>query len=474
MKDGFKVVYRDEFPRYEGSTPGVSEFDPLFIPWQHQALRLIRGGEYDYKDGVLELLLSGSLGSAKSIWLAHVIVTHCLMYPRARAAIGRKAMPDVKATIFQAVVEHLRNDPVLVEGEDYRIGTSPAKVVFRNGSEIISRSWADRNEKKGRSLALSLLAVEELTENAQEDKAAIVELRQRVGRLPHVPEQLFIAATNPDEPDHWAYDYFIGKPTINRRVIYSVTTDNPFLPPFYREQLLRDLDPRMAQRMIHGRWLSIAKEGVYHQYVSDLHEPKIDYKPTDTLPIVISFDFNIGAGKPLSVSFSQYRDGVKHFFDEVIIEGARTQNALEDAWNRGLFELNTQYYIRGDQTGTAKDTRNNLNDYEVIREWMNRQVRKDGTTIMFMMQVPSCNPPVRTRHNVVNAWLRNDLGQVRVQVYPKAKVLREGFKHVKLKPGAQYMEDDSKYFQHVTTAAGYDIVYENNLQRRGRTGVHQL
>ncbi len=474
MKDGFRVIYRDELPRYEGSMPGVTEFDPKFIPWQFQAMKLIRGGEYDYSQGVLELLLSGALGSAKSIWLAHVVVTHCLMYPKARAGIGRRAMPDLKATIFQAICEHLRNDEKLVEGVDYRIGSSPVQIKFRNGSEIIARSWADRKEKKGRSIALSLLAVEELTENEAEDKASILELRQRVGRLPHVPEQLFIAATNPDEPDHWAHDYFIANPTINRRVIYSVTTDNPFLPPFYREQLLRDLDPKMAQRMIHGRWLSIAREGIYHQYEPQLHQPENDYVASEQYPIVVAFDFNIGVGKPLSCCFSQMRDGLKHFYEEVVIEGARTQNALEDAWNRGLFEPNTIYYIRGDATGMARDTRNNINDYEVIREWMNRQVRKDGSRIMFTMQVPSINPPVRTRHNVVNAWLRNDLGQVRVKVYPKAKVLREGFKQVKLKPGAQYMEDDSKYFQHVTTAAGYDIVYENNLQRRGKTGVHQL
>lgn len=474
MKDGFRVIYRDEIPHYEGSTPGVTEFNPLYIPWQREVMHLVRDGSYDYSDGVLEILLSGALGSAKSIVMAHIIVTHCLMNDRARAGVGRRTMPDVKATIFQDIVDHLRSDPNLTEGEDYRIGRSPPKVVFRNGSEIVFRSWADKNEKKSRSLKLSLLAVEELTENDEDDKKAIIELRQRVGRLPHVKENVFIAATNPDEPDHWAHEYFIGNPTRNRRVVYSVTTDNPFLPAFYREQLLRDLDPKMAQRMIHGRWLSIAKEGVYHQYVRELHEPEAEYIPSANYPIVVSFDFNIGVGKPLSVSFSQMKDGVKHFYEEVVIEGARTQNALEDAWNRGLFDLQTMYYIRGDQTGMASDTRNNINDYEVIREWLARQVRKDGSRLMFLQQVPSVNPAVRTRHNVVNAWLRNDLGQVRVQVYPKAKVLREGFKAVKLKPGAQYMEDDSKFFQHVTTAAGYDIVYENNLQRRGRTGVHQL
>ena len=382
-------------------------------------------------------------------------------------------MPDLRGTLFQAICEHLRNDQSLVEGKDYKIRESPILIKFKNGSEIVGRSWADRKDKKGRSLALSLLAVEELTENEIKDKSAVTELRQRVGRLPHVPEQLFIAATNPDEPDHWVHEYFIGNPTMNRRVVYSVTTDNPFLPSFYREQLLRDLDPKMAERMIHGRWLSIAKEGVYHQFNPELHEPSESYVVDRLLPIVMSFDFNIGVGKPLSVSFSQMKNGIKHFFNEVVIEGARTLNALEDAWDRGLFDTPTMYYIRGDATGSARDTRNNLSDYELIRDWLTKRVRKDGSRIMFLQQVPLSNPPIRTRHNVVNAWLLNDLGQVRVKVYPEAKVLREGFKQVKLRPGAQYVEDDTKFFQHITTSAGYDLVYENNLQRKNRTEVHQ-
>jgi len=35
--------------------------------------------------------------------------------------------------------------------------------------------------------------------------------------------------------------------------------------------------------------------------------------------------------------------------------------------------------------------------------------------------------------------------------------LAEGFSLTKLKDGAQYIEDDSKRYQHITTAAGYGI-----------------
>lgn len=468
-----KIVYREDLPRYEGSTPGVSQFDPRFIPWQLEAVRLCRTWNYA-EFGKLELLLSGALGSAKSIVLAHMAVTHALKYEKARVCLGRRTMPDLKDTIYAKCLEHLRNDPTLEEGVDWKAVPTKGYVRFANGSEIVSRSWADRKGgKKARSLDLSMLIVEELTENDEKDKIAIDELVQRVGRLGHVPEKLYIAATNPDEPDHWVFKYFIETTSPSRKVIYSVTTDNCFLDPLYHETLLRDLDPRMALRMIQGRWLSIAREGVYYQYERERHEPNHDYTVDPGLPIVISFDFNIGAGKPMSATVSQYSGGTKHFFEEVVIEGARTQNILEELWNRGIFDTPTVYYIRGDATGTHQDTRNNINDYQIIDSWILKQVRKDGSRIMHRRQVPVQNPPVRTRHNVSNAWLLNDLGQVRVQVYPKAKILREGFKLVKLKPGAQYIEDDSKYFQHVTTAATYDIIYEHFTGARGTTTVRQ-
>lgn len=475
-----KIVYVNALPHYEGSTPSLSKFDPKFIPAQFDAVKLVR--EWPYKIlGKLELLLSGALGSSKSLVLAHLALSHCLMFPRARFGIARRTMPDLKSTLFQKILEHIGDD--LVEGRDYVAAETKAKIRFSNGSEIVGRSWADRKGgKSARSVDLSALAIEELTENDDtKDKEAILELINRVGRLPHVPESFVVHATNPDEPDHWAYQRFMVNPPPTRKVIYSVTTDNPFLPFWYREQLLADMDPKMADRMLFGKWISIAKENVYHAYDAKLHEPAEEYVVDPLEPIVMSWDFNIGFGKPMSVTFSQMRtmmiggrmQRAKCFFDEIVVPGARTQGILEEAWERGRFDVPTVYLIRGDQTGMHADTRQNLNDYLLIDEWLRLKARSDGTAVMFRRQVPLSNPPVRSRHNVSNAWLLNNLGDVRVQVYPKCKVLREGFKLVKLLDRAQYKEDDSKYFQHVTTAATYDIHYEHVNATRGTTTVQQ-
>ena len=433
-----------------GSTPSLTQFNPHDVPYQYDVIKDIRT-EYDYGKGVHEVLLSGSVGSAKSLLMAHIIVTHCLMYPRARFGRGRRALPDLKATLFQKIKEHI--EPCMKEGRDYKLNESTAYIQFSNKSEIISKSWADTHYTKMRSLELSGFAIEELTED-DDNEHAYRELIMRIGRLPHVPEQLMICATNPDGQSHWAYKHFILKPTETRHTYYSVTTDNKFLPKSYVDKLKEDMDPKMVERMIYGKWVDIAGETVYYQYSRESHFKDRDYQPNPSYPIYFSFDFNVGEGKPMSVVFFQYINDHFHFFDEVVVDGARTQSTMEECWERGLLSIPcTMFMAAGDASGKNNSPTSNMSSYEIIKEFLvAKHVRHQ------MCYLPS-NPPIKRRHNLVNAYLKNSEGRVRVSVYKKCAVLDEGFRLVKLKDGGQYLEDDSKRFQHVTTAAGYGINY---------------
>ena len=195
------------------STPSFSKFKPI-IPYQKRVLQLIR--DYDYSQGTLEILLSGSVGSAKSLLAAHAALRHCLMYRGARLMLGRLALPDLKDTIFKKICEHLENTEivggqVLQENKHYWIRQDTAQIKFFNGSEIISRSWNDNKFLKLRSLELSAAIFEELTENEEKHMPAYRETTMRVGRLPHIKENWIISCTNPADPGHWVYDRFIAR-----------------------------------------------------------------------------------------------------------------------------------------------------------------------------------------------------------------------------------------------------------------------
>jgi len=463
-------------------SPTLIEFDPTIIPYQYEVIKSVRK-TFDYSIGTHEILLSGSVGSAKSILMAHVAVTHCLLNSGACLGIGRRAMPDLKDTIFRDICDHIQSD--LVEGKDFEINETRASIKFRNGSKIVSRSWSDKKYKKWRSLKLSAAIVEELTENNLEDKEAYDEMKMRVGRVPGVTENFIISATNPDDPSHWAYKYWeLGrnKPSKKtRHVYYSVTTDNPFLPPQYISQLEEDLDPLMAQRMIHGRWIRISGETIYHQYTKEHNFRDEKYVVNQREPVHISFDFNIGEGKPMSCVLSQFIGGSFHFFNEVIVHGARTQDIMEELANRELLEYDTKYYIFGDATGKSRDTRSKLSDYDIIRDFLTKYqqkpLRQGGSyrRLNFQQRVPLANPPIRLRHNTVNSYMKNAKGQHRLFVYKDAPTLDEGFSLTKLMKNGNYIEDDgpSCPYQHCTTAAGYNIITHVE-QIRNHTPVRML
>lgn len=196
---------RSESTNTVRSEPTLLKFNPKVIPYQYEVIKLIRG--YDYSKGSPEILLSGTVGSAKSVLMAHLVLTHCLQNPGAGAFIGRRSLPDLKKTLWKEILDHMADD--LIEGEDYITNKSSMTISFRNGSFILTGSWADKRYRKFRSLKLSCVAIEELTENDDEDRQAVMELKARLRRIPRVKENFMICATNPDAPSHWAYKYFI-------------------------------------------------------------------------------------------------------------------------------------------------------------------------------------------------------------------------------------------------------------------------
>lgn len=437
------------------SQTNFSDFNPRMIPYQSEVIDLL--DEWDYSTGTPEILLSGSYGSAKSILMAHIVVRHCLENKGARVCLARKAMPDLKDTIFKEVLEHIADD--FIEGEHYWVNNSSAKITWFNGSEILSRSWSDKKYKKGRSLKLSMVVFEELTENNDDDKEAFDTLKARLRRIPEVKENILIAATNPAGPQHWAYKYFIESEKKTRKVFYSVTTDNPFLDPVYIQQLKQDLDPKSARRYIYGEWIEINEERVYYAYdTSTQFKKTTPYEPNLEHPILVCFDFNIGEGKPMSSCLMQYIKGEFHIYNQAVIEGARTLDVCEDYMLKGLLPRQARFIIHGDATGKSRSTSSIHSDYDLIEKFFaNHNLR-------FEMQVPQSNPPIRTRHNILNSHCKNEAGSTRLWVYKDAPTVDEALRLTRLKKGADYIEDDgpSQKFQHIGTALGYGLVYQVN------------
>lgn len=469
-----------------GSTPSFSEFDPREVPYQARVIDDMNFS-MNWATGLHEILLSGSVGSAKSILAAHIGIKHLLTYPRSRLGICRRAMPDLRDTIYTKLVEHLEGTLLedgtpLREGKHYFLRDTTCSIRFWNGSEVIARSWADGNYKKLGSLELSAAIVEELTENDDRDEMAIKYIRMRVGRLMHVPQSWIVYCTNPDEPGHFAYKYFdIGKRELgltkdlpkNRHVYFSNTAQNKFLPPWYIKQLEADLPEKLADRMIRGLWRALDSNRIYYAYGAH-NFPQTDYELDPLLPIAVFHDFNIGVGKPMSGGFGQYdpKTDSFHIFAEVVVETLDTEGWCEEAASRGLYDLDHEYEVYGDASGASKTANSKKSNYDIIKEFLAKHRTPDGHRINYTMHVPKANPAIRDRHIRVNAYCKNALGKSRLYVYKKCKVTDEGMRLTAPKKGGQYAEDDSKSYQHITTALGY-WVHRVWKQKQSTSGVRQ-
>jgi hypothetical protein len=444
------------------SEPTLAKFDPTIIPFQYDVIRWIRKG-VDYKGGIAEALLSGSVGSSKTTLMAHLVCTHCLMFPGACVLLGRRTLADLKATLLAKILEHLED---LEPFSDYVYNKSTSGIKFRNGSQIISKSWADGKIMNVRSYEFSAAAIEELVEN--DDLEFYHEIKMRVGRIAKIPESWVISATNPGSPAHDAYSYFIEQDGDYRKTFYSVTDDNPFLPPAYVTSLKKNLDPKMARRMLHGEWIDLHEEKIYYAYSRSKNYRDISYEINAKYPVIVSFDFNIALGKPLSVVLMQFIDDELHIFGEIVVEGMRTLDAMDEAAERGIFNLGAKIYIHADATGKNRDTRNVKSDIDQIRSWLDHYQPKHGT-LEYEIVVPLSNPAVRKRWALVNAYCENLEGQNRLCCYRDAPTADKGLRLTALKPGGRTTEDDTKSYQHITTAIGYGLWAQKHLPKPQKT-----
>lgn len=437
-------------------------FDPRKIPFQERVLYHFHN--WDYSSSPIHMLLSGTIGSAKSSLASHIAVFHCLTWKGARIVVGRQKMPDVKRTIRKEIIDHIKN--TLTESVHYTFNKSDNIIYFHNGSEIMFISWHDADWEKFRSLNISGYVLEEATENKEKHWPVVNALNMRLGRQPHVPVNFGILLTNPDGPEHPCYEHFIDKADTlregkilikgSRLTFFSKSEENPFLPKWYINQLRKDLPKKEAERMLDGKWVSIRSNVVYGHYDQSKQFKKEPYLVNLNHPVHFSFDFNIGAGKPMSMCFFQYIDDVFHVFHEVVIEGADTEELLLEASLRGHLDYRADYIYHGDASGKAKHSASKKSDYDIIAKFLENYRPSDGSKRKYEKQVPLSNPPVRERHNKVNSYCLNGLDEIRLYVWG-CEVVDKALRLTKLKDGGSYIEDDSKEYQHVGTALGYGI-----------------
>jgi len=271
-----------------------------------------------------------------------------------------------------------------------------------------------------------------------------------------------LLTTTLDDPACWLYECFVTNydPKI-MDVIYATTYENPNLPEGYIDGLKSSYSERLFERMVLAKWVALESDVIYYNFDRKLHVCNtLEYEPR--LPLLLSFDFNIGVNKPASLIMAQMGKSngkpCLHVLNELVVQGLSTDQILYELKEKYRTTYDLKHcVIYGDATGKARDSTSNRSDYDII-------VSSGFTNL----RVPSINPPVRYRHNIMNSLLKNVNGETVIKIHPNCKMLIRGMELTKLKKGAAYIEDDSDSFQHVTTALGYLCCVEFTLPNSNR------
>jgi phage terminase large subunit-like protein len=414
--------------------------DTVIRPLSHQKKALLSKKQ--------EIFLGGGVGAGKTQTGAIWVLLKCMETPLdVYGLIVSNTYSMIYDTSLRVLYEKLQSSGMVVRPAEMPRGRGPADILVWNGSHyvrILVRSLEHYDRLSG--LEVGWIWTDEVWLTKPE---AIDVLNARL-RDTRMENRQILFTTTLDAPDTWMHQRFVEKfnPEL-QDVIYARTADNPHLPENYVETLKSTYSEAMFKRMVLSEWVTLDTDQVYYAFDRKKHVAPVE--PENNLPLLWAHDFNLSQGKPMSSAVMQYHHQSETFtiIDEIIIDGGNTHDSVDEFQSRWA-DWKAGVIIYGDATGNSRDTRSRTTDFEIMRQAGFRN-----------QKVPRANPPVRERHNCVNALLEDATGRVRIQVHPRCKTVIKGFETTALKKGSRYIEDDMNRNQHVTTAIGYLLMVEN-------------
>lgn len=245
------------------------------------------------------LLNSGGVGSGKTYSIVLKALDLCVSNPGIFLLIGAQTYPLLRDTTLREFLNVVPSEIVAAYNKTNQ------HFTFHNGSEVIFRAFDDPNKLK--SLNLGAVGIEEMTDvNEEIFKMLRTRLRQE-----GMPCCLF-GATNPSTFGNWVYKYFIESPIENSEVVYSVSSDNDFLPREYIADLeqIKKSNPEYYERMVMGRWGAL--EGLVYNLPI---EQRSGEQPKKFDRYIAGLDF--GFTHPTAFVIIGVRENVYYIIDEV-------------------------------------------------------------------------------------------------------------------------------------------------------------
>jgi len=185
------------------------------------------------------------------------------------------------------------------------------------------------------------------------------------------------------------------------------------LPQAEIDEAREDLDERTFQQEYEGEFISFAGALYYNFSRENINDNIAKYDPNE--PIYLSCDFN---KSPLVWLVAQRRGDVCLVIDEIKISyNAKTQHAAEMFCERYKNRNNNTVYLTGDASGKIETTHDYSTDYMIIDSIL----KEKRFNVVF--EVPSFNPNINNRVNLVCSLLKTLSGKIRCFINSKCTAL---------------------------------------------------
>ena len=345
-----------------------------------------------------------------------------------------------------------------VEKKDYWYKRSESKLVFKNGSEILFRSFDQPNKIK--SLNLGFVEIEEMSDVRESTfKMCLGRLRQRIKpewRAAGFRYRLF-GHTNPEPDKGWIYKSFVKKQLKNYRRLIAPTTQNTFLDASFIESLQDAYDPDYYNINVLGQDGDYSS-GLVVKGFTDANIRKVFYQ--DDIDLHITCDFNVD---PMCWVLAHKTDKEVFYFDEIVVENTTTLKCV-DIFAAKYRQHKGKIIINGDASGDNRSCTSEFTNYATMLNRLNELGFKDVE-----IQIKGFNPPIKNRIAAFNGKMFNTRQEIGIFIDPKCVWLIYNLENLKYKTGTSQIDLPShyqikhsrelKFLMHPLDAASYLVDY---------------
>ncbi len=250
----------------------------------------------------------------------------------------------------------------------------------------------------------------------------------------------------------WLHRRYVAEPFPGSAVIRASTTENPYLPAGFVENLRAQYTEQYAKQEIDGEFLNLTAGQAFFAFNRAKHVAPVKLNPA--LGMWYAVDFNVS---PLCSTYGQ-SDKIRSWTSgEVYISGSgRTVDAVEEFIRRHKEHPVKQVIVFGDQSGANRDTRNDFTDYDVIQ----KAFRAAGWTADIRRNFK--NPPIVESIEAVNAHLEHG----HATIDPSCKHLIADLEQCCWEEGTRVLDKSNSERTHLVDSFRYMVYKEFNAAQK--------